>query len=144
MCKCKSYNKKVKGAKHPNIILEVPKRFRVKYLDGTVQRTIAVDKCMAKRLVSLWAAGLATKSCCCGHNKFMPTVVIPEEACVEDYFKILDRYGPTCVAQWCERKEAKGKFKLNYYIKVDLAILHVALPPAIDEHGLYVATEAKD
>lgn len=86
MCKCKSYNTKVKGAKHPNVILEVPKRLRTKRLDGTEQRTIVVDKCMAKRLVSLWAAGLQTMNCCCGHNKFMPTIIIPEDACLEDYF----------------------------------------------------------
>ena len=46
MCKCKSYNRKVKGAKHPNVILEVPKRLRTKRWDGTEQRTIAVDKCI--------------------------------------------------------------------------------------------------
>lgn len=63
MCKCKSYNKKVKGAKHPNVILEVPKRLRTKRADdGTEQRTIAVDKCMAKRLVSLWAVGFVAIS----------------------------------------------------------------------------------
>lgn len=82
MCKCKSYNTKVKGAKHPNVILEVPKHLRTKRLDGTEQRTIAVDKCMAKRLVSLWAAGLQTMNCCCGHNKFMPTIIIPDDACL--------------------------------------------------------------
>lgn len=28
MCKCKSYNWKVKGAKHPNVIVDVPKNLR--------------------------------------------------------------------------------------------------------------------
>lgn len=128
MCKCKSYNRKVKGAKHPNVILEVPKRFRLKRLDGSVQRTIAVDKCMAKRLVSLWAAGLQTKCCCCGHNKHMPTIIIPEDAHLEDYFKILDRYEQTCVAQW---RKVKGKFRVDYYIKVGLSILQVTEPPKV-------------
>ena len=141
MCKCKSYNRKVKGAKHPNVILEVPKRLRTKRLDGTEQRTIAVDKCMAKRLVSLWAAGLQTMNCCCGHNKHMPTIIIPEDACLEDYFKILDRYEQTCVAQW---RKFKGKFSLFYYIKVGLAILCVTEPPKVHSPHFYIATRMKE
>lgn len=139
MCKCKSYNKKVKGAKHPNVILEVPKRLRTKRVDdGTEQRTIAVDKCMAKRLVSLWAAGLQTMNCCCGHNKFMPTIIIPDDACLEDYFKILDRYEQTCVAQW---RKFKGEFSLFYYIRVGSAILNVSMPPKVHGPDFYVATK---
>lgn len=140
MCKCKSYNKKIKGAKHPNVILEVPKHLRTKRMDGTEQRTIAVDKCMAKRLVSLWAAGLRTMNCCCGHNKFMPTIIIPEDACLEDYFKILDRYEQTCVAQW---HKVDGKFKVCYYIKVGLATLQVTMPPKVHSPGFYIATKVK-
>lgn len=140
MCKCKSYNRKVKGAKHPNVILEVPKRLRTKRVDGTEQRTIVVDKCMAKRLVSLWAAGLQTMNCCCGHNKFMPTIIIPDDACLEDYFKILDRYGQTCIAQW---RKFKGEFSLFYYVKIGLAIFNVSMPPKIYDKDFYRATRCK-
>ena len=52
MCKCKSYNWKVKGAKHQNVIVDVPKKLR----DG--KKRVCLDKCMVKPIMSLWAAGL--------------------------------------------------------------------------------------
>lgn len=85
-----------------------------------------------------WAAGLQTMNCCCGHNKFMPTVIIPDGACLEDYFKILDRYDQTCVAQW---RKFKGEFSLFYYIKVGSATLCISEPPKVHGPDFYIATK---
>lgn len=70
----------------------------------------------------------------------MPTVIIPEDACLEDYFKVLDRYEQTCVAQW---RKVEGKFSVCYYIKVGLATLQVTTPPKVHSPGFYVATKVK-
>lgn len=68
----------------------------------------------------------------------VPTIIIPDDACLEDYFKILDRYEQTCVAQW---RKFKGEFSLFYYIKIVPAVLNVSMPPKVHGPDFYVATK---
>lgn len=41
-------------------------------------QTVTIDFCIAKIIKSLWAAGVVTLGCCCGHNKQNPNIIIPE------------------------------------------------------------------
>ncbi len=40
---------------------------------------IAVDKCIANDVISLWQLGIRTFGSCCGHNKTQPYIDIHEE-----------------------------------------------------------------
>lgn len=68
----------------------------------TAKKRVCLDKCMAKPIMSLWAAGLKTLNCCCGHNKDIPSIIIPEDADPKAYAKILTRYPSTfLIGKWC-------------------------------------------
>lgn len=54
-------------------------------MDGwyTFRPRIAVDACLADEIRSLWAAGVTTTGCCCGHGKGEP-----------GYIGVLDEHVP--------------------------------------------------
>lgn len=37
--------------------------------DSLQEWTICIDKCLVDEIKALWAAGIWTTGCCCGHNK---------------------------------------------------------------------------
>ena len=41
---------------------------QAKYFPDTGKPMVAVDKCIAPVIEALWAAGVRTGACCCGHN----------------------------------------------------------------------------
>lgn len=45
-----------------------------------VRNTICVDRCIADAVQALWALGVVTTGCCCGHNKRDGFIGIWQEA----------------------------------------------------------------
>lgn len=37
--------------------------------EGSANHTICVDACLKDEILDLWAKGIRTTGCCCGHNK---------------------------------------------------------------------------
>lgn len=77
-CRCKSYNRPDWGGDKPEVILPRPEW-------STRERGICVDACIAEAIQMLWANGIITGGCCCGHNLRNPSVVLDnamtEEEC---------------------------------------------------------------
>ena len=40
-------------------------------------RTVCIDECIASQIQALWAEGVQTEGCCCGHGKQCPSVILP-------------------------------------------------------------------
>lgn len=64
MCNCLSYNAggDLGGSAPERVIL-----YR-KYFPDSERETVCVDECIADMIEKLWAAGVKTCACCCGHN----------------------------------------------------------------------------
>jgi len=75
MCDCVSYNRPdwcpANGT--PEVILPKPAW-------SSRERGICVDACIAEAIKMLWANGIVTDGCCCGHNRMRPSVVIDSSA----------------------------------------------------------------
>ena len=39
-------------------------------------RTVSIDNCILQAIVNLWDASIETLSCCCGHGKLPPSIVV--------------------------------------------------------------------
>lgn len=71
-CDCQSYNRPDVGGTTPEIVLSLPA-----HMVNEGRETICVDACMADVIEALWAEGIETQSCCCGHNgAFGPPAVV--------------------------------------------------------------------
>jgi len=81
MCECQSYNRPEFGGSVSERILH-----HGKYFHASARSTICVDDCIADTIERLWAAGVVTAACCCGHNgqspiaNGMPNVMIVDPA----------------------------------------------------------------
>lgn len=91
MCDCISYNRSDEsGGSTPEAVL--PYR---KYFPGSAKETVCVDACIAETIERLWAAGVITGACCCGHNgrspiaNGRPSVMIADPAQAELAFDVL-------------------------------------------------------
>lgn len=71
MCDCRSYNRPDWGGNKKEVILEAPKWSQKK-------NGICIDSCIVEQIKALWAAGIVTRGCCCGHNLKGPSVIIDE------------------------------------------------------------------
>jgi hypothetical protein len=71
MCDCISYNR-------PDICPETGTRSVIlpKPEWSSREKGICVDACIAEAIKMLWANGVVTTGCCCGHNRAKPSVVI--------------------------------------------------------------------
>lgn len=65
MCNCRM-NSDPNGG-DPEALLD-----QAKYFPDTGRPTVAVDRCIAPQIEALWAAGVRTRACCCGHNNQVP------------------------------------------------------------------------
>ena len=43
------------------------------------RRTVCIDECIVPQIKALWAAGIQTLGCCCGHDKRDPDVILPSD-----------------------------------------------------------------
>lgn len=66
-CNCKSYNAPQLGGDLPEVVL--PYR---KYFPLSPRETVCVDACISEMIERLWANGIDTAACCCGHNGRAP------------------------------------------------------------------------
>ena len=64
-CRCISHNRPELGGDLPEIVIQAPSGVR-----------ISIDRCMEPHLRKLWAAGIETASCCCGHNGQLPRHIV--------------------------------------------------------------------
>lgn len=79
MCDCKnvaigSYDNQIQIDNIP------PHMIAHKMLQGGDPNSICLDKCIAEEVIDLWALGITTTGCCCGHNKLPGYIgVIPDD-----------------------------------------------------------------
>jgi len=65
MCDCLSYNGQGRiGGTTPEVALS-----QHRYFPDAPRDIICVDACIAEVIERLWAAGVRTEGCCCGHNR---------------------------------------------------------------------------
>ena len=90
MCNCISYNAPEWGGTDQEAVLPYQKYFPLSDRD-----TVCVDACIAPVIEKLWAAGIKTGACCCGHNgkaqicNGMPNVMIVDPSQAQAAFDIL-------------------------------------------------------
>ena len=51
---------------------------RIFKASGRQNREVCIDNCIVDMMELLWAAGVETLGCCCGHGKQPPAVIITE------------------------------------------------------------------
>ncbi len=68
MCDCHSNAGAFEGGKTPPAARAAP--------SWSTKRFIAVDACIADVIYMLWANGIVTGGCCCGHNREAPSVIL--------------------------------------------------------------------
>ncbi|MCK4856870.1 MAG: hypothetical protein KAT58_02775 [candidate division Zixibacteria bacterium] len=84
ICTCISYNRPDRGGNTPEVVLDYGKYFKT-----TRSQTVCVDACIAEPIERLWAAGIETGGCCCGHGLTIPTVMIKNPKDAELVFSVL-------------------------------------------------------
>ena len=42
-------------------------------------KNVSIDRCILPEVFNLWKMGIKTIGSCCGHNKTVPTIVVPDE-----------------------------------------------------------------
>ena len=83
-CGCISYNQPKSYQTTP----EVPMDF-AKHFPDTGRPIICIDACISEVMERLWAAGVRTSGCCCGHNGPPPSVILDDPRNAEKAFEIL-------------------------------------------------------
>ena len=79
MCRC---NKTVKTGTYDNTVtVSRPEHMIGRYGEGSNnQVNISVDTCIVDEVKELWARGIRTTGCCCGHNKQLAYIgAIPDD-----------------------------------------------------------------
>lgn len=84
MCDCISYNQPKPWQKTESRVLDQARHF-----SDTGKPKVCVDACIADVIERLWAAGVRTGGCCCGHNGPPPTVFLYDPQYAETAFEIL-------------------------------------------------------
>lgn len=75
-CNCISYNRPELGGTEAETVLRVPDNLAAQI----GRETVCVDPCIADTIKAMWAAGIPTLGCCCGHNGKLPRTVVVNEA----------------------------------------------------------------
>ncbi|AVX04338.1 hypothetical protein MXMO3_01813 [Maritalea myrionectae] len=63
MCNCRSYNRPELGGS----MAETPVRYR-DFFPHSQKEFVCLDTCIVEQVKAVWAAGIETGGCCCGHN----------------------------------------------------------------------------
>lgn len=78
MCNCEN----IEVGSYDNQVELIPPKhmadYKALYQPGTAP-TICVDTCIADEVLDLWAKGITTTGCCCGHNKVQPYIGVVSE-----------------------------------------------------------------
>jgi len=78
MCNCKdieigSYGNQV-------MLTDLPPHMKIhKAKQGGDPNSICVDTCLKDEILALWALGITTEGCCCGHNKLPAMINVTEK-----------------------------------------------------------------
>ncbi len=76
MCKCKHTES---GVYENQVVLDFPPHMLEHYKESG-KTNINVDACIADEIKDLWAHGIRTTGCCCGHNWKFPYIgVVPDD-----------------------------------------------------------------
>lgn len=86
---------------------------------GKENRTVCIDECIIATIKALWAAGVQTLGCCCGHGKERASIVLADTGNLDDIVKterILSEDGRAWsiiqwrpIEIWSVRKEEKDE-----------------------------------
>lgn len=68
MCNCASHV--TTGSYANQVTCDVPDTVTLRMNDPelTIRTTVCIDTCIVDEIKSLWARGIVTTGCCCGHN----------------------------------------------------------------------------
>ena len=86
MCECQSYNSPKNTGHVSEVVLD-----HARYFPDTEKQQVCVDACIAEIVEKLWAAGVRTSACCCGHNGLFgrPSVFINDPNDAEEAVRVL-------------------------------------------------------
>ena len=57
------------------VVVDLPENML--HLKDSGRTQICIDECIVPQIKALWAAGISTLGCCCGHNKRECEVILP-------------------------------------------------------------------
>ena len=80
-----------------------------------IDKKIYIDECILKVMEHLWENKIITLSCCCGHGKFKPSIVVSDSYSRKDIIKI-----HKLIAEIDDRDFEIGKWELKFYNKEGL------------------------
>lgn len=85
-CNCRANSEPDGG--DPEAVLDQARHF-----PDTGKPRVAVDRCIADSIEMLWAAGIRTRACCCGHNSRPPSVTLDNAYAVPRAAELLRQDG---------------------------------------------------
>ena len=94
MCNCKSYN--MGYGEKPNVILELPNHLAT----WKQNRTVCIDACISEVIQFLWNNNIETLSCCCGHSRKNPEIVISDGYDDSEIKEIIELIGEIDNRNW--------------------------------------------
>lgn len=100
-CTCDPVASKILGDQYSyprQIVVELPEWSyeRKRRLRSVLSSTVCIDLCIVEAIKMLWAQGIETTGCCCGHNEMRAWVGV-HPAWYEDMFILGYAQMPPCV-----------------------------------------------
>ena len=70
------------------IVLDAPANFIPYNLDpDRYKDKVLVDECLAEEIESLWAQGIKTTGCCCGHGRVLGYIGVTDD-CIDKMYEL--------------------------------------------------------
>jgi hypothetical protein len=83
MCNCNPYLTETERY-FQQVVIELPdnQKDKTRRLSDGLSPAVCVDPCIVDEMKTLWANGIQTRGCCCGHNNpnWYPFVNVSEES----------------------------------------------------------------
>ncbi len=90
MCDCISYNRPEAHQTTPQVKLVRLNPTQHRDQVETV-KYVSVDACIARQVEALWNAGVETLSCCCGHGRRDPSVIVDSPTAAAKAVRVLSQ-----------------------------------------------------
>lgn len=81
MCNCKNIVPQSSECYAQQVVLSIPphmREYRLARVRAGLSTSICIDPCIVEEIQDLWAKGIITYGCCCGHNMAEPFVNVDE------------------------------------------------------------------
>jgi len=85
-CNCESYNNPMSTNNNSSV------QVKILYNPFNSDKETCIDSCIADHINALWQAAIPTLSCCCGHNRFQPSVVLSDSDDAKEAKRVLGEF----------------------------------------------------